>query len=155
MQTCASKSIWHQVMRGILSETSLPHISTALPTMSAPELKHHAQAASTVQKRWHHHHRDPRPASTFPCSDNTWDFKLLPGGRWIVLVLHDGTLQLQEVGAAAPQVVVEAPREAVDMTRWFFPTSKGDMIVLLQVNWVYGILFLRPTSTALTVICLL
>ena len=75
--------------------------------MTAEELKEHSILAARLELEWHRDRRDEAmPTQSFHCTPEVEHINLLPGGRWVVIVLHDGSLHLHELGAPNPAAVL-------------------------------------------------
>ncbi|TFK51212.1 hypothetical protein OE88DRAFT_1514597 [Heliocybe sulcata] len=95
------RSLWNYVLSGLLSYP-LPYTVRIEPSLWPQSSRQRALVASRVDEAWHDKNILPRHIHFLPSVLGLKDVLLLPGGEWLVSLLHDGTLQLQAVHGIAP-----------------------------------------------------
>lgn len=90
-----------------LLEIPQPQLYHRLPSMSTEQLRAHAILSARLDLEWHRDRHNDRPViQSFQCAPQVEHINLLPGGKWVVVVMHDGSLHLHELGAPAPAAVL-------------------------------------------------
>jgi hypothetical protein len=148
MKTCkslrdilADKYVWFYALRDIMTAVTMPDLNDAdLALTSTEELKRRAVLATRVDLQWRKATVTLQSARHL-CADDVHarvaKAKFLPGGEWLVLLLHDGTLCLQGSTSTVPCVVdPDFKTRNPDVRMNLSLSAKNDTLVLLRTwHW--------------------
>ncbi|KAI0657145.1 hypothetical protein C8Q70DRAFT_920255 [Cubamyces menziesii] len=93
------RSLWHHALSRLLLVFPQPRLSRYLDDLDAEQLKAQVVQSARLDARWHRPNYRPRMVQNFHCDSAVEHVNLVAGGRWLVIVLYDGSLQLHELGA--------------------------------------------------------
>ncbi|KAH9857457.1 hypothetical protein C2E23DRAFT_719497 [Lenzites betulinus] len=153
------RSMWHEALSRLLLLFPQPDLARRLARLSAEELKTQVLLSAQLDRLWHGMDFRPRLIQYFHCDGNVEHVNLVAGGRWLVVVLYDGSLQLHQLGAPAPAVTLShslTEDESVFYlsSRQSFTDDHEDLIILQmgvrynQCNiYVYHVALVDPSPT--------
>ncbi|KAH9915270.1 uncharacterized protein BXZ73DRAFT_28309, partial [Epithele typhae] len=106
------RTIWHRALLRILARFPQPQLFRRLPTMGPDELRASVLRSARLDRLWHAPEYRPRQVTDYHCDRTVEHVSLVAGGTWLVIVRHDGSLQLHELGAPQPTATfAHAPTE--------------------------------------------
>lgn len=100
------RSMWHYMLSRLLVHFPQPQIAMRLADMEVEEMEMWVVHSARLDRLWHQVDYQPNLIRDFDCDKTVEHVKLVAGGNWLVIVLRDGSLQLHELGAAAPAVTL-------------------------------------------------
>ncbi|CDO71929.1 hypothetical protein BN946_scf184940.g76 [Trametes cinnabarina] len=129
------RSLWHHALSRLLGIFPQPYLSRRLQELTADELKAYVIHSAKLDTRWHRVDYRPREVRNFQCDSTVEHVNLVAGGSWVVVVLYNGTLQLQELGAPCPAVTLShclTEEESVFYlsSRLSFSDDHEDLVIL-------------------------
>ncbi|KAI0333092.1 hypothetical protein GY45DRAFT_1297732 [Cubamyces sp. BRFM 1775] len=159
----SDRSLWHHALSRLLLVFPQPRLSRYLDDLDAEQLKAQVVHSARLDARWHRPNYQPRMVQNFHCDSAVEHVNLVAGGRWLVIVLYDGSLQLHELGASSPATTVSHPLTEDESvfylsSRQSFTDDHEDLIILQmgvrynQCNiYVYHVAVVDPAPTFLLV----
>ncbi|KAH9890471.1 hypothetical protein C8Q73DRAFT_747362 [Cubamyces lactineus] len=158
----SDRSLWHHALSRLLVVFPQPRLSRNLNDLDAGQLKAQVLHSARLDARWHRPNYQPRRVQNFHCDSTVKHATLVTGGRWLVIVLYDGSLQLLELGASSPAATVSHPLtddESVFYlsSRQSFTDDHEDLIILQmgvrynQCNIYVYVAVIDPSPTLLLV----
>ena len=129
------RSLWHHALSRLLLVFPQPRLSRYLDDLDAEQLKAQVVQSARLDTRWHRPNYRPRMVQNFHCDSAVEHVNLVAGGRWLVIVLYDGSLQLHELGASSPATTVSHPLTEDESvfylsSRQSFTDDHEDLIIL-------------------------
>ncbi|TFK48713.1 hypothetical protein OE88DRAFT_493938 [Heliocybe sulcata] len=129
------RSVWVYAMDCILKTIPMPHVSASMPSMSAQELKRRVLQATVLESVWSSVDFLPRNIRSVACKSSVRGARLLPDGRWVIMLIQNGSLELYKTGADAPAAVTLSPGKPVGSVQWVTSLSATyEPLVLLKID---------------------
>lgn len=136
-KTLESRYVWKHVLRNIFSAFQLPSLRNALLQLSADELKKKAIVATRLAHMWGQETVIPQKVRKFKCDCDVTSFRLLPGGKWMVVAQCGGSLELHDMRSEPPTLWI-VDRTLCDDIDFFFVdlllsvSQSGQILAILE-----------------------
>ena len=149
--------MWHYMLSRLLLHFPNPKLSLRLVSMEVDEMKRWVLHSAKLDRTWHKIDYHPRVVRNFHCDKRVEHVNLVAGGDWLVIVLHDGSLQLHELGAAAPaatlsQSLTQDESVVYLSSRLSLTHEREDLIILqmgVRYEWVHFLWLVLLQASAL------
>ncbi|KAI0823841.1 hypothetical protein BC628DRAFT_483236 [Trametes gibbosa] len=153
------RTMWHEALSRLLLLFPQPQLAQRLARLTAEELKEQVLLSAQLDRLWHGTDVRPRLIQSFHCHGNVEHVNLVAGGRWFVVVLYDGSLQLHQLGAPSPAVTL--PHSLTEGESVFYLSSRQSLtddhedLIILQMGvrynqcniYVYRVALTGPSPT--------
>ncbi|KAI0738043.1 hypothetical protein C8Q80DRAFT_1114540 [Daedaleopsis nitida] len=138
----SDRSVWHHALNRLLLRFPQPHIYRRLAEMVADELRLQVLQSARLDRTWHGIDFRPRLVTDFYCEKEVEHVNLVAGGKWLVIVLYDGSLQLHELGASAPAVTLSQTLSEDESVFYLSSrvslTNEHEEVIILQMGVRYN-----------------
>ncbi|KAI0695090.1 hypothetical protein C8T65DRAFT_665894 [Cerioporus squamosus] len=136
------RSVWHRALSRLLLRFPQPHLSRRLQKLTVEELKHQVLQAARLDRLWHALDYHPKLIRNFHRDRTVEHVSLVAGGNWLIIVLYDGSLQLQELDAQAPAVTLSPSltedESIIYLSSFLSLTNDHEDVLILQMGVRYN-----------------
>ncbi|RDX47410.1 hypothetical protein OH76DRAFT_779476 [Lentinus brumalis] len=136
------RSMWHRALSRLLLRFPQPQLTRRLPKLTVEELKHEVLQAARLDRLWHALDYHPRLIRSVHRDRNVEHVSLVAGGNWLIVVLYDGSLELQELGAQTPAATLPPSltedESVIYLSSFVSLTNDREDILILQMGVRYN-----------------
>ncbi len=133
--------MWHRALSRLLLRFPQPQLTRRLPKLTVEELKHEVLQAARLDRLWHALDYHPRLIRSVHRDRNVEHVSLVAGGNWLIVVLYDGSLELQELGAQTPAATLPPSltedESVIYLSSFVSLTNDHEDILILQMGVRY------------------
>lgn len=133
--TTEDRSVWVHAMECILEVMPMPHVSKTMASMGTHELRQRVITSTRLDGIWSTADFAPESIRSIPCKSSVRGVRLLPDGRWVIMLTQNGSLELYNAGTDSPAAVTLSPGKPVGAVHWITSLSSTyEPLVLLKID---------------------